>query len=169
MFLAKSLKLNILLKRIITIWQEIGKTCGIFSKIWKFSSREDCGMCRSRKMLKNAYLEILDAKIGVDTEENEPSKVWWFGWKIGERFAIEPFSDPNHQTLEGSFSAVSKPNFATKYSFFSIFRDLPDLQTFAPLRTQKFADFHKSYKFLVIFPDVCKMLLKFHENLWFLV
>ena len=44
-------------------------------KIRKFensSSREECGMCRSRKMLKNAYL---DAKIGVDTEENEPSKV----------------------------------------------------------------------------------------------
>ena len=38
----------------------------------KISSREECGMCRSRRMLKNAYL---DAKIGVDTEENEPSKV----------------------------------------------------------------------------------------------
>ena len=25
------------------------------------------------------------------------------------------------KTLEGSFSAVSKPNFATKYSFFSVF------------------------------------------------
>ena len=32
-------------------------------------------MCRSRKMLKNAYL---DAKIGFDTEENEPSKVLYF-------------------------------------------------------------------------------------------
>ena len=31
-----------------------------------------CETCRSRKMLKNAYL---DAKIGFDTEENEPSKV----------------------------------------------------------------------------------------------
>ena len=28
--------------------------------------------CRSQKMLKNEYL---DAKIGVDTEENEPSKI----------------------------------------------------------------------------------------------
>ena len=28
--------------------------------------------CRSRKMLQNAYLDV---KIGVDTEENEPSKV----------------------------------------------------------------------------------------------
>ena len=30
------------------------------------------------------------------------------------------------QILEGSFSAVSKPIFATKYLFFSIFRDLQD-------------------------------------------
>ena len=29
--------------------------------------------CRSRKMLKDAYL---DAKIGFDTEENEPLKDW---------------------------------------------------------------------------------------------
>ena len=31
---------------------------------------------------------------------------------------------------------VSKPIFATKYSFFSILRDLQDLHTFAPLQTQ---------------------------------
>ena len=31
-----------------------------------------CKSCRSRKMLENEYL---DAKIGLDTEENEPSKV----------------------------------------------------------------------------------------------
>jgi len=35
-----------------------------------FSTHTDAS--RSRKMLKNAYL---DAKIGFDTEENEPSKV----------------------------------------------------------------------------------------------
>ena len=56
-----------------------------------------------------------------------------------EKFDIEPFSQPNHQTLEGSFSAVSTPNFATKASFFSIFRDLQDLQSFAPLRSPKFS------------------------------
>ena len=32
-------------------------------------------MCRSRKMLKNEYL---DAKIGFDTRENEPSKLLLF-------------------------------------------------------------------------------------------
>ena len=42
------------------------------------------------------------------------------------------------QTLEGSFSAVSTPVFASKYSFFQVFRDLQDSQTFAPLRTQHF-------------------------------
>ena len=42
------------------------------------------------------------------------------------------------QTLRGSFSAVSKPNFATKYSFCSIFRDLQDWHPFAPLQTQFF-------------------------------
>ena len=35
-----------------------------------------------------------------------------------ERFDIEPFSDfsANEQTLEGSLSSVSTPNFARKYS-----------------------------------------------------
>ena len=40
--------------------------------------------------------------------------------------------------LAGSFSAVSKRNFARKYVFDSIFQALQDLHTFAPLRTQKF-------------------------------
>ena len=33
----------------------------------------------------------------------------------------------------GPFSAVSTPIFASKYSFFSIFRDLQDVHSFAPL------------------------------------
>ena len=35
-----------------------------------------------------------------------------------EKFDIEPFPDfqPNEQTLEGSLSSVSTPNFASKYS-----------------------------------------------------
>ena len=43
------------------------------------------------------------------------------------------------QTLGGSFSALSRPIFATKYSFCSIFRDLQDLRTFAPLQIQNFS------------------------------
>ena len=40
--------------------------------------------------------------------------------------------------LAGSFSAVSKRNFARKYAFDSIFQALQDLHTFAPLQSQSF-------------------------------
>ena len=40
--------------------------------------------------------------------------------------------------LAGSFSAVSKRNFARKYAFDSIFQALPDLHPFAPLQSQIF-------------------------------
>ena len=40
--------------------------------------------------------------------------------------------------LAGSFSAVSKRIFARKYAFDSIFQDLQDLHTFAPLQSQNF-------------------------------
>ena len=43
------------------------------------------------------------------------------------------------QTLRGSFSAVSTPVFASKYSLESSWRDLKDLHTFAPLRSQNFS------------------------------
>ena len=41
--------------------------------------------------------------------------------------------------LAGSFSAVSKRNFARKYAFDSIFQALQDLHTFAPLQSQMFS------------------------------
>ena len=41
--------------------------------------------------------------------------------------------------LAGSFSAVSKRNFARKYAFDSIFQALQDLHPFAPLQSQKFS------------------------------
>ena len=40
--------------------------------------------------------------------------------------------------LAGSFSAVSKRNFARKYAFDSIFQALQDLHTLAPLQSQNF-------------------------------
>ena len=40
--------------------------------------------------------------------------------------------------LAGSFSAVSKQNFARKYAFDSIFQALQDLHPFAPLQSQNF-------------------------------
>ena len=42
------------------------------------------------------------------------------------------------QFLAGSFSAVSKRNFARKYAFDSIFQALQDLLPFAPLQSQDF-------------------------------
>ena len=79
-------------------------------------------MWRSRRQLSNEYLL---AKIGVDTAENEPRS-------LGENYSIlfirflsgEPAGSLEVGTLvglgrssalEGSFSAVSKPIFATKY------------------------------------------------------
>ena len=58
---------------------------------------------------------------------------------IQRRTSLSKFQDELFilsQIQRGSFSAVSTPIFATKYSFCSIFRDLMDLSTFAPLRTQ---------------------------------
>ena len=40
--------------------------------------------------------------------------------------------------LAGSFSPVSKRNFARKYAFDNIFQALQDLHTFAPLQSQNF-------------------------------
>ena len=48
------------------------------------------------------------------------------------------------QTLGGPFSAVSKPIFASKYSFCSIFRDLQYLHTFAPIQTQNVAKLRRN-------------------------
>jgi len=73
-------------------WQEIRKKFHeILLKFWNGSGAKECKSCSSRKMLQilNAYL---GAKIGFDAEENEPSKVWWFGWKIGVKFGIGSFN-----------------------------------------------------------------------------
>ena len=60
------------------------------------------------------------------------------GAALGERFGTElnPDFQPNDETLEGSFSSASKPIFAPKYAFCSIFGERQDLQSFAPLQFQ---------------------------------
>ena len=73
--------------------------------------------------------------------------------------------DPGHcyrgppisaKTFEGSFSAVWVATIATKYSFCSVFRDLQDLHSFAPLQFQRF---RKSLSnFLQSFLAIFKML-----------
>ena len=56
---------------------------------WNWSGAKSCRSCNYRKLLKNVYL---CAKISFDAEENEPSKIWWFGWKIKVKFGIESFN-----------------------------------------------------------------------------
>ena len=67
----------------------------------------------------------------ISTMNNTSSK-----WKM--HFRSKTFAD-FCQILEGSFSAVSKPIFASKYAFGSSFQALQDLHTFAPLQTQEFS------------------------------
>ena len=67
----------------------------------------------------------------------------------------------------GSFSAVSKPNFASKYSFCSIFQYLHNEHAFAPPTTQNLQTFAQFCKFLMSFPDFLKILLKFDEIVLF--
>ena len=57
---------------------------------------------------------------------------------------------PNEQTLQGSFSSVSTPNFATKYALESSWRDLQDLHAFAPLRPQYFRKFRQTFSHLLV-------------------
>ena len=71
-----------------------------------------------------------------------------------------PFWTPYfRETLAGSFSSVSKPIFATKVSFCSIFRDLQDLHSFAPVETQNF--YKNSYENLLIFSKKSTFFIKF--------
>ena len=57
-------------------WWKMPNICRKFDefllKFWDWSGAKVCKSCRSRKMLKNAYS---DAKIGVDTAENEPNSL----------------------------------------------------------------------------------------------
>ena len=61
--------------------------------------------------------------------------------------------------LAGSFSAVSKRNFARKYAFDSIFQALQDLHPFAPLQSQNFRKnrFEKSAIFVKIVQNSAKI------------
>ena len=52
--------------------------------------------------------------------------------------ALANFLEKVANLLVGSFSAVSKRNFARKDAFDSIFQALQDLHSFAPLQSQNF-------------------------------
>ena len=59
-------------------------------EIWDLSGAKVYTSCRSRKMLKNEYLL---AKIGFDTAENEPLKVWGNLFIISILSLVETFRD----------------------------------------------------------------------------
>ena len=70
--------------------------------------------------------------------------------------------DPGCQTSDGSFSAVSTATIASKDAFCSIFRDLQDLHSFAPLQSQILLIFRNFFRenfrivsdFLQIFAEI---------------
>ena len=71
------------------------------------------------------------------------------------------------RTLEGSFSSVSTPNFTSEYSFFSIFRDLSDSHSFAPLQIQNlqiFSIFAKNFANFRDFANFCRIFAIFLRN-----
>ena len=73
---------------------------------------------------------------------------------------------PNLRFSDGSFSAVSKPIFATKYSFFSIFlKALQDLETFAPLQIQNLQIF--AFSFCNFLGNPLDFIKCFVENCYF--
>ena len=110
----------------------------------------------------------VDVAAQLETLESDQSQTYDRGWVSLACF---------RQTLESSFSAVSTPIFASKYAFFSIFRDLQDLQSFAPLQTKKIQKI--SSTFLVIFAKfegffanscqnssfLCRFFSEFHQVL----
>ena len=64
----------------------------------------------------------------------DPEDLSGFGLRVSKISKISKIG----KFLAGSFSAVSKRNFARKYAFDSIFQALQDLHTFAPLQSQNF-------------------------------
>ena len=69
------------------------------------------------------------------------------------------YTESGH-TLDGSFSSVSRPPIARVGAFFTVFRDLQDCHSFAPLRIQNFS---KNLPiFSIILQIFCKILLNFY-------
>ena len=85
--------------------------------------------------------------------------------EVGKTGKEERKFQPNEQTLQGPFSSVSTPNFATKYALESSWRDLQDLHAFTPLRPQYFRKCSSNlFAFLANFAN--HYLNSFH---WFLL
>ena len=81
------------MSKIRIFWRNLNKNAKKFNEFlltfWIWSGAKVWQSCRSRKMLKNEYLGV---KNGLDTDENEPSKVWSFSLKNTEIYCIEFFN-----------------------------------------------------------------------------
>ena len=121
-------------------------------------------------MLQN---EALVAKIGFDPAENEP-------WKECYVVAVYLAERRRRLSFQGSFSAGSKPIFATKASFCSIFRDLQENHLLASKFCKIFAknckilatflqnlqNFEKILKFFQNLPNFCDIFVKIYKICW---
>ena len=90
-----------------------------------------CVLRWSRRLLHSLLRsDFIGLGLGCGTlKDSESSKLGKLGKLAKFKFC---------KFLAGSFSAVSKRNFARKYAFDSIFQALQDLHPFAPLRSQNF-------------------------------
>ena len=71
------------------------------------------------------------------------------------------YTESGH-TLDGSFSSVSRPPIARVGAFFTVFRDLQDCHSFAPLRIQNFSK--NLPKFFHNFTDFLQNFAKFRSK-----
>ena len=69
-----------------------------------------------------------------------------------------------HHSFLGSFSAVSKRNFATKYAFFQVFRDLQNYLADFLKKLQNLQKIAKFCKTFAKFPDFRRKSADFCEN-----
>ena len=104
-------------------------------------------VCNKDEIVCFNFAQLLIVSISQLALESDSENSWkQVGWKhhgSGHDW-IKLNNAP--QILGGSFSSVWTATIARPGSFFSVFRDLQDLHTLAPLRSQKFS--YKSSKFL---------------------
>ena len=89
--------------------------------------RQGCAVLHPSRKADAAEVEKREARGHGPRNAEDPLSVGWVDF---------PRTD---ELLDSTFSAVSTPIFATKYSFCSVFRDLEDFHPFAQLETQNFS------------------------------
>ena len=112
-----------------TCWQCLTKI-----NLRNFQWQPSNGWQGAERTVDEAHANLADARRGAERAVEQARRF--------AIFAILQFCNKKKRIakfcnfLVGSFSAVSKRNFATKYAFDSIFQALQDLHTSAPLQTQ---------------------------------